>query len=226
MIFSETPTNVLVVAAHPDDEVLGCGGTIARHTDRGDRVDIHFLTDGVGARGAGDVGARQDAARAAAEILGAAAPSFGDFPDNRLDSVDLLDVVQSIEARLAARDYSTVYTHWDGDLNIDHQVANRAVRTAARPVPGQSVTAVFAFEVASSSEWAFATGARAHPSMAVAISDQMDRKVAALEAYAMEMRAAPHARSVEAVRAQAAWRGAQHGVAFAEAFHVVRATHV
>jgi len=228
MIFADSPANILVVAAHPDDEVLGCGGTIARHADRGDHVDLLFLTDGVGARGespVATVGARQEAAHAAAGILGAQTPQFLDFPDNRLDSVDLLDVIQAIEAVLAARPYDTVYTHWEGDLNIDHRVASRAVRTATRPVPGQSVRAVLSFEVPSSSEWAFSDVVPESPNFAVSIADQIDRKLAALDAYAMEMHDPPHPRSQEAVRALATWRGAQHGFAFAEAFTLVRAAH-
>lgn len=227
MFFADTPMNILVVAAHPDDEVLGCGGAIARHADRGDHVDILFLTDGVGARGNGAdaaVAERQGAAREAAGILGARTSQFLNFPDNRLDSIELLDVVQAIEAVLKARPYDAVYTHWEGDLNIDHQVASRAVRTATRPVPGQSVRTVLSFEVASSSEWAFSDEVAWQPNVAITITDQMARKLAALDAYGMEMREPPHPRSQEAVRALATWRGAQHGVAFAEVFTIVRAS--
>jgi LmbE family N-acetylglucosaminyl deacetylase len=218
--------NVLVVAAHPDDEVLGCGGTIARHGDHGDRVDILFLADGVGARGDGGEALlqRRAAACRAAAILGAEEPQFRDFPDNRLDSVDLLDIVQSIEAVLDSRAYDLIYTHWEGDLNVDHRIANLAVRTATRPTPGQSVRAVLAFEVPSSSEWAFAEPPGRPPNFAISIASHLERKLDALRAYDMELREPPHPRSVDAVRALAAWRGASHGFAYAEAFSLVRAS--
>jgi len=227
MFFANTPTNVLVVAAHPDDEALGCGGAIARHSDRGDHVDILFLADGVGARG-GDradvLARRREAARGAATILGAKEPQFRDFPDNRLDSIDLLDIVQSVEEVLASRPYDIVYTHLEGDLNVDHQIVNRAVRTATRPTPTQSVRTVLAFEVPSSSEWAFSYSPAQQPNLAISIADQMERKIAALRAYGSELRDPPHPRSIEAVRGLATWRGASHGLASAEAFTIIRAS--
>lgn len=226
MFFVDTPTNVLVVAAHPDDETLGCGGAIARHSDRGDHVDILFLADGVGARGGGAdaLARRREAAQEAATILGAREPQFRDFPDNRLDSIDLLDIVQSVEEVLATRPYDTVYTHLDGDLNIDHQIVNRAVRTATRPTPTQSVRTVLAFEVPSSSEWAFSNSSAHQPNLAISIADQMERKISALQAYGAELCDPPHPRSIEAVRHLAAWRGASHGLAFAETFTIIRAS--
>jgi len=228
MFRTTTPMNVLIVAAHPDDEALGCGGTIARHADRGDRVDILFLADGVSARGTDDaalaLSQRRAAAGRAAAILGAQPPRFLDFPDNRLDSADLLDVVQAIEKELSARRYDIVYTHSEGDLNVDHRIANAAVRTATRPTPAQCVRLVLAFEVPSSSEWAFAELPVRQPNVAIGIADQMKRKIEALKAYGMEIRNPPHPRSVDVVRALAAWRGATHGLAFAEAFTIVRAT--
>ena len=227
MFFAKTPANVLVVAAHPDDEVLGCGGTIARHSDRGDQVDILFLADGVGARGgieADTLARRREAACEAAEILGAREPQFRDFPDNRLDSIDLLDIVQSVEAVLASRSYDIVYTHSEGDLNVDHQVVNRAVRTATRPTPTQSVRSVLAFEVPSSSEWTFSDLSAHQPNLAVSIADQMDRKITALQAYDAELREPPHPRSIEVIRSLAQWRGASHGFEFAEAFTIIRAS--
>jgi LmbE family N-acetylglucosaminyl deacetylase len=228
MMFSDTNINVLVVAAHPDDEVLGCGGTIARHGARDDRVDILFLTDGVSARGSADPDAverRRRSAVAAAEILGAQPPRFGTFPDNRLDGVELLDVVQHVEAVLAERPYDLVYTHWKRDLNFYHLVATGAGRPATRPLPGQSVRTVLAFEVASSSEWAFAAAPASAPNVAVSIDSHIEQKLEALAAYTEEVREPPHPRALESVRALAAWRGAQHGFAFAEAFSLVRASH-
>ena len=144
---------VLVVAAHPDDEALGCGATMARHAARGDTVCGLFMADGVGARGS-TIGleARRAAAEAAARVLGAEPPRVLGFPDNRLDTVALLDIVQAVEGVLAEVQPDVIYTHHGGDLNIDHVIAHRAVMTAARPVPGQPVRAVYGFEVPSSTE--------------------------------------------------------------------------
>jgi LmbE family N-acetylglucosaminyl deacetylase len=115
---------VLVVAAHPDDEVLGCGGIIATHARAGDEIEIVFLTNGVGARnGAPGEAARNAAALLAAERLGARTPVFHDFPDNRLDGIDLLDVVRVVEAQVARVAPTIVYTHHAGDLNVDHRIA-------------------------------------------------------------------------------------------------------
>jgi LmbE family N-acetylglucosaminyl deacetylase len=217
--------DILVVAAHPDDEALGCGGAIARHAAAGDRVEIVFLADGEGARGAaaGEVAARQAAARRAAEILGARAPRFVDLPDNRLDSVPLLDVIGRLERALNGYAPEIVYTHSGGDLNVDHRVVHQAVVTLFRPLPGACWGGLLAFEVPSSSEWSTpAIGPVFAPDRFVDISAFLERKMAALAAYDAEMRPFPHARSYEAVRALATWRGASAGLTAAEAFETLR----
>ncbi len=219
---------ILIVAAHPDDEVLGCGGTMARHAAAGDKVHVLFLADGVGARGSTiDQSAALDARRAAAEraiaILGAKQPTFLDFPDNQLDTVPLIEIIQAIEATATDLLPQVVYTHHPADLNIDHRICQQAVVTAFRPFPGQSVRAIHGFEVCSSTEWAFpTTGAAFVPTRYVDISAFLETKLAALDAYAAEMREFPHIRSIKAVRALATWRGACIGCEAAEAFATVR----
>lgn len=224
---TKTQKTVLVVAAHPDDEVLGCGGVIARHADAGDRVVPFILAEGATARGgasSGDETERlQDAARKAARILGAEVPRFGGFPDNRLDSLPLLDVIKRIEAVVKELGPSVVYTHHGGDLNIDHRIAHQAVVTACRPLPSATVGVIYAFETVSSTEWASDSMAGAfRPTRFADISEQLDRKMEALGCYAVEMRSFPHARSKEAIAALARVRGASVGVTAAEAFVVVR----
>jgi N-acetylglucosamine malate deacetylase 1 len=221
--------NVLVVAAHPDDEVLGCAGTIARHASEGDVVDVLIVAEGAASRDptretkASELKALQEAAAAASRVLGARPPLFGGLPDNRLDSVDLLDVVKLVEQQVAAVSPAVVYTHHGGDLNIDHRIVHSAVLTAARPIPGASIRAVYAFEIPSSTNWASASlGAPFMPTRLVDISPHLGAKSAALECYATEMRPFPHERSVEGVLALATWRGAAVGVNAAEAFEVVR----
>jgi LmbE family N-acetylglucosaminyl deacetylase len=216
---------VLVVAAHPDDEVLGCGGTIARHVAEGDAVHVVFLSDGEGARqgAAPDATARrEDDAATALRILGAAAPIFLGLEDNRLDAYALLDIVRPLEKVVAALTPDVVYTHHCGDLNIDHRLAHRAVMTACRPLPGSPAKEIYSFEVVSSTEWGSPGVRDFTPQMYVDVSAYIALKQQALEAYREEMRAAPHARSVENLAALAAYRGASVGVPAAEAFMVMR----
>jgi LmbE family N-acetylglucosaminyl deacetylase len=217
--------SVLVVVAHPDDEVLGSGGTIARHAALGEKVYVLFLTDGVGARGGGadQAAVRRSAAETAAKILGSEQPRFLSFPDNRLDAVDRLDVVQAIEEATSKLRPSTIYTHHAGDLNVDHQICHLTVLTAFRPLPRASVRRILAMEVASSTEWSTPCISSAFiPNHFVDIEDTLPRKAAALRAYAEEMRAFPHARSSEALEHLARWRGAHVGLRAAEAFMVIR----
>jgi LmbE family N-acetylglucosaminyl deacetylase len=216
---------VLALVAHPDDEVLGAGGTLALHAARGEEVHIVFLTDGVSARGEDSAAAerRAQAACKAASILGARQPKFLGFPDNRLDQVALLDVVQAIEAVVTSIQPYTIYTHHAGDLNIDHAICHRAVLTAGRPLPASKLRCIYAMEVASSTEWASPGAGNAFiPTRYVDVSATMTAKRKALEAYGEEMRPFPHPRSAEAVAALAAWRGASAGLAAAEAFVLVR----
>lgn len=146
---------VLVVAAHSDDEALGCAGTIAKHIAQGDQVHLLFMTDGVGSRKVKEqeVAERLDAAKQAAEVMGAASLVNLRFPDNRMDSVPLLDIVKEIEIKVVELQPQVIYTHQIGDLNVDHRVTHQAVLTACRPMPGCSVREIYTFEVMSSTEW-------------------------------------------------------------------------
>lgn len=220
------PGATLVVAAHPDDDVLGCGGTIARLAQVGHRVVLSFATDGVGARGSDRAAAqrRRDAARAAAAVLGVEDLRFGGWPDNQLDTVPLLSLSQHVEALIAEISPRLVLTHHPGDLNVDHRMMCQAAATACRPQPGHPVRDLWSFEVASSTEWQVPGGQRAAftPNLFVDISTTLSQKIRALETYADEARPWPHARSTEAVTALARWRGATAGVDAAEAFMVQR----
>lgn len=217
---------VLVVAAHPDDEVLGCGGTMAKHADRGDEVVSLFLADGVGARDAKNDDALNERIAAAADasrILGCGSPTHMNFPDNRLDSVPLLELIKAVEQRIADFGPERVYTHHHGDLNIDHRMVHDAVLTACRPLAGRCVKAIYAFEVLSSTEWSGPYQEKAFlPNHFENIEGFLDRKLEALAAYDMELAPFPHPRSPEAVRALSALRGASCGFRAAEAFTIVR----
>lgn len=228
MIISEA-NSVLIIAAHPDDEVLGCGGTIARLVARGTTVHVAFLADGVGARtneadpDAKALAARRDAARLACHTLGAQPPGFDDLPDNQLDAIPLLRITQKIEALIEESCPDTVFTHHAGDVNIDHRRIHEAVVTACRPQPGSLVRRLLFFEVPSSTEWQPPGSAPAFtPNVFVDIAETLEHKLTALRAYEAEMRPWPHARSIEAAEYQARWRGATAGMEAAEAFMLGR----
>ena len=223
--------SVLVVAAHPDDEVLGCGGTIARHADAGDQVQVLIVAEGATSRqqqrdrdqANDELSALAQAAQQAGAILGAQGVELLDLPDNRLDSLDRLDLIKQIEERIARHQPQVVYVHHAGDVNVDHRRLHEAVVTACRPTPGQPVRRLLSFEVASSTEWQPPGSAPAfQPNWFVDISAQWPRKRAALVAYASEMRLWPHSRSLESLEHLARWRGAQVGVEAAEAFCLLR----
>lgn len=217
---------VLVVAAHTDDEALGCGGTIARHVAQGDSVYAVFLADGVTSRSgasAVEVEERHAAASKAHQILGIKQSYTFGFPDNRMDSIPLLDIVQKLENVLSEVRPQVVYTHHVGDLNVDHCVTHQAVLTACRPVPGSRVKEIYAFEVLSATEWNTPGVAPFIPNVFVGISEHLETKMKALAAYEIEMRQAPHSRSIENVRKLAEFRGNTVGLKSAEGFSLVRA---
>jgi LmbE family N-acetylglucosaminyl deacetylase len=202
---------VLVLAAHPDDEVLGVGGAIARHSAQGDIVHVAIAAEGVTSRDAvRDTRARhaqleglKDASRSALRVLGGASVRFLGFPDNRCDSVDLLDLVKAVEAIVAELRPDIVYVHHAGDLNVDHRRLHE--------------------ETPSSTEWAAAGSLPAfQPTVFVDISGYWPSKLAALECYRHEMRDWPHARSIQAIEHLGHWRGATAGLAMAEAFVLLR----
>ena len=220
---------VLVVAAHPDDETLGSGGTTAKFAAEGGAVHWLVLGEGVTSRG-GD-GPSVDAAlqqlrhecAEAAKVIGVAEVVHGGLPDNRFDSVDLLDVVRLVEDAIRRTQPELVITHHLGDANVDHRVTHDAVLAATRPSTDHPVRTVLACEIPSSTEWGFGTRAPFVPNVFVDISESLPAKERALREYVSEMRSFPHPRSIEHVRALAAHRGATAGVAAAEAFQLVRA---
>lgn len=219
--------SIMVIAAHPDDEVLGCGAAIAKHVKCGEQVDIMILAEGLTSRDerrdrgsrAKELSQLAESARQASRILGVNSLSLHDFPDNRMDSCDLLDIVKVIEAALARHKPRLVYTHHAGDVNIDHQIIHQAVVTACRPYPGQSVKTLLFFEIPSSTEWQTAVSSIPFlPNWYVDVSETIAQKNKALEAYSNEIHSWPHPRSLEAIEHLARWRGATIGVQAAEAF--------
>jgi LmbE family N-acetylglucosaminyl deacetylase len=224
------PDSVLVVAAHPDDEVLGCGGTMARLANEGQEVRIAILAEGMTSRYQEREQANQKQlnqlhanAQQAADKVCAKELVLCKLPDNRMDTVPLLEVVKLVEDLIEKFKPAVIYTHHPGDLNVDHGVVHRAVLTATRPIPGQRVREIYAFEVPSSTEWAFQRLEPSfRPSVFVDIGATLETKVSALACYETETRKFPHPRSPEVVRAIAMRWGSVAGFQAAEAFELIR----
>ncbi|MBV8659852.1 MAG: PIG-L family deacetylase [Burkholderiales bacterium] len=224
-------SSVLVVCAHPGDEILGCGGALALHRRRGDEVHVLVLGDGWTSRvtdparaaDAIDLDALEEQGRRALEKLGVERVDYLRYPDNRFDTVPMLDLVKAIELKKAKRDIDVVYTNSAYDLSVDQQKTCRAVVTAFRPLPGECNPEIRCFEVPSSTEWNLAESGRGFmPNGFVDIEAVFDDKIAAFATLATEVRPWPHPRSVGAIEAQARSRGSSIGMKAAEAFQVLR----
>lgn len=222
---------VLVVAAHPDDEVIGCGGTISIFASEGCEVYTLILGEGITSRDASrDRHKREEEIRTlkkqvedANNILGVKKIYTFDFPDNRFDTVPLLDIIKTIEKIKCDIKPDIVFTHHQGDLNIDHQITFRAVMTACRPIKDESVKEIYSFEIPSSTEWnAPSSLTYFMPDYFVNINKSLEAKTNALKEYKTELRDFPHPRSLKAVELNAKQWGVRVGVGAAEAFKIVR----
>lgn len=221
--------NILVIAAHPDDEVLGCGGAIARHAEQGDSISILILANGLTSRVGFDSAREQEQLRVhheradrAGKLLGAREVNIVGFPDQKLDMVPLLEITQRIESEVRRVRPEIVFTHHGGDLNMDHVMTFRATMTATRPVAGNFLRALYAYEIPSSTEWAFRQFSPAfHANVFVDIEKSLEKKIEAMQIYESEAREFPHPRSPEILRATARRWGSHVGLAAVEAFQCV-----
>lgn len=223
-------SKILVIAAHPDDEILGLGGTIRKHVINGDVVDCLILGEGMTSR----VLKREDAdkdtlddlhndALKSAEIIGFRNVYFSNLPDNRFDSVDLLDIIKEIEKYVQIIKPEIIYTHHYGDLNIDHRITFEAVMTACRPVGEYSVKEIYCFETPSSTEWNFKYGEDAfRPNVFIDIGKTLQTKLNAMKCYNTELRSYPHPRSLKSLEIIAAKWGTVVGKKYVEAFELMR----
>lgn len=220
---------ILVVAAHPDDEIIGVGATVAKHALQGDEVRCIILGEGQTSR----FDNREDVPKEvldnlhndtleAAKIIGYTKVSFADFPDNRFDQLDLLDIVKYIERVEDEFKPEVIYTHHGGDLNIDHQLTYKAVLTAARPVGTYTVKEIYSFSTLSSTEWNFTYDNQFKPNFFVDVEKYLDKKVDALKCYSSELCNFPHPRSIKGIELQAQSFGSIVGRNYAEAFMVIR----
>lgn len=219
---------ILVVAAHPDDEVLGCGASIAKHVAKNDKVRVLLLGEGVTSRRKLSETQKEKLivqlrkmTQKAARILGVEKITTKSFPDNKFDSVPLLDIIHAIEQEMEVFNPDIVYTHNKSDVNIDHRKTLEAVESAVRPIPSRKTQTVLAFEIPSSTEWNFIRYPFA-PNYFNGIKNEfLAKKIRALISYSSEKRPFPHPRSPEFSEALAKVRGSQSGQNLAEAFEVI-----
>jgi LmbE family N-acetylglucosaminyl deacetylase len=216
--------NILVVAPHPDDEVLGCGGSIAHHVARGDTVHVLVVTKGDPEIFPPAIveKTRGELARAH-QVLGIAGVEFLDFPAPKLDSIpgyQIADAIGKSVKRLAPR---TLYLPHRGDLHTDHRMVFDAALVAARPINGCSVRTILCYETLSETEWGYPLGTDVFsPTVYIDISRHLERKLKALGCYQSQLMPAPHPRSMQAVEALARHRGSAISAVAAEAFVLVR----
>jgi LmbE family N-acetylglucosaminyl deacetylase len=217
-------SRVLVIAAHPDDELLGPGATLARHVRRGEEVHAVILSEGSSSRYDDEmVDVLRNSAKDAGEVLGLSSVRVLTFPDQRLDTVPILELTRTVESAMDDVRPDIVYTHFPGDVNPDHGIVARAAWIACRPyvVPGLRRFAVY--ETPSSSEWSWPLDDGSfRPSLFVDVTETLPTKLAAMECYQSELRDYPHPRSIRALGERAAWWGSRVGVRAAEPFQVLR----
>lgn len=220
---------ILVVAAHPDDEILGVGATVARHVKQGDEVRCIILGEGQTSRWNNREEASKEIVKElhedtlkAAKILGYSKVYFADFPDNRFDSVDLLDIVKYIENIKMEFTPDIIYTHHGGDLNVDHQLTYKAVLTATRPVNNCPVKELYTFETLSSTEWDFSYTNMFKPNVFIDIKKFFDIKIEAMKCYETELCEFPHPRSLKGMECYANKWGSVVEKNYVEAFQLIR----
>lgn len=220
--------NILIIVAHPDDEVLGCGGTIAKLSENNSIYTL-ILGEGLTSREIldeekkGELKELKKQSAEANKILGVKKVFFKNFPDNKFDTIPLLDIIKSIERIIQKIKPDEIFTHHYGDLNIDHQITHKAVLTATRPIGDYTVKKILLFEVLSSTEWNYQNQNNIFtPNTYIDISEAIDKKLEAMKCYKSEIRAYPHPRSLEAIEILAKKRGLEVGLKSAEAFCLIR----
>jgi LmbE family N-acetylglucosaminyl deacetylase len=210
---------VLIVAAHPDDEAIGCSGVMAKFKSEGVKIGLVFMTDGIASRSPSENEAndRCSGKEKAMKILTPDYCKSFDYPDNKMDSVPLLNIVKSVESCVSEFDPDLVITHWQGDLNIDHRITYQSVVTAIRPQPESNINEIWCFEVNSSTDYS-CSHIGFTPNLFVDIGMFWNEKLEYLSCYEKELRDYPHSRSMKSIEAKAVVRGSQCGIDYAESF--------
>lgn len=219
---------ILIVAAHPDDEVLGCFGTVARLIKDGYEAYTLILGEGKTSRDEkrvvenkkDEIEILNEEIKRANNIIGIKKCFIYNFPDNRFDSIDLLDIVKIISKVKNEVNPDIIFTHYENDLNIDHQITYKAVLTATRPIQNESVKEIYSFEVLSSTEWNYPLSFI--PNIFFDIESTFNLKLEAMKCYQSELRNYPHPRSIKGIELNAKYNGMRVGNRYAEAFKIVR----
>jgi LmbE family N-acetylglucosaminyl deacetylase len=216
---------IMVIAAHPDDELLGCGGTLIKHSKNGDHIKTLILGQGMLSRGEDEsilIKLRADAKRAN-DIVGVNELKFFDFPDNAFDSIPLLNIIKTVEKEIDEYEPDIIYTHFSNDLNVDHRRTFEAVMTATRPQPGMKNPEIYSFCIQSSTDWISSNeSVQFIPSVFVDVEKEIEQKLLALEAYETEMKDYPHSRSLKSVEIFSQYWGTRVGKKYVEPFVLVR----
>jgi N-acetylglucosamine malate deacetylase 1 len=218
--------SLMVIAAHPDDEVLGCGGTLLKLSKTKCKINILFVSDGVSSRKKRIsydklIANRYVCAKKVGKILTANKIEFLSFPDNALDTVPLINIVKQIEVKIRKYKPDTVLTHSQHDLNIDHQLVHKSVLTATRPQDLNIIKKIYSFEILSSSEWNFSEKIFMANHF-VDISKELKEKLKLMKNYSSELKKWPHPRSLKGIENLSRYRGQGVGIAAAEAFSLIR----
>ena len=224
---------ILIVVAHPDDELLGLGASMNRLiSDYNTSVHVVILGEGITSRSDNrdvekweeELLIHRNNIKQAQAAIGYNSVSIYDFPDNRFDTVALLDIIKVIEKEKAEFRPDVIFTHHGGDLNVDHQRTFEAVITSIRPMKDEFVKAIITFETPSGTEWRASSDPKHFiPNFFISVSSSnLEKKIAGMESYEFEKRVYPHPRSPEALRIQAQRWGVALGCDFAEAFAIIR----
>jgi len=219
---------ILIVAAHPDDEVLGCFGTVARLIKEGYEAYTLILGEGKTSRDEerqvenkkDEIAELNNEIQNANNAIGIKKVFVESFPDNRFDSVDLLDIIKVISKVKEEVKPDIIFTHYEHDLNVDHQVTYKAVITATRPMEDECVKEIYSFEILSSTEWNYPLSFS--PDTFYDVSETIDLKLKAMEAYTSELCKYPHPRSLEGIELNAKYQGMRVGRTAVEAFKSIR----
>jgi N-acetylglucosamine malate deacetylase 1 len=219
-----TSERILIIASHPDDEVLGCGGVMARHAAAGDEVHVVVMTRGVEELFGAELIARtREELAAAHSVIGVKTATFLDFPAPKLDMVPVHQLADALLGQLRKIQPDVLYIPHQGDLHSDHKATYWAALVAARPAGGTSPSRVLCYETLSETEWGAPTSAEAFvPTVFVNIAEYIPTKLRAMACYKTQLQAPPHPRSLKAIEALAVYRGAAASLAAAEAFVLVR----
>jgi len=222
---------VLIISAHPDDDILGCGGYLSKHRNSNVQIKVIFIAEGTSCRFENNelkdphvisaIQDRNNCGMKALSYLGVENYQFYNLPCGRLDTIPIIEINKIIENEIKLFKPDTIFTHSDCDVNNDHRTINRSTMMATRPVPNSTIKSIFAYEVPSSTEWSFDVAFT--PNWFVPFSRQnLDEKVNALLYYESEVKPYPFPRSDVGLITNARYRGKQIGVEYAEAFKLIR----